>query len=68
MCEHDAPEGGRPAPTDTHGMWPTVQAAITGGWSTTIRFIAIVTVAAVSFAVLGAWVGTPLTALVKLFQ
>jgi len=68
MCQHDAPEEGRPAPTGTHGMWPTVQAAITGGWSTTIRFIAIMTVVAVSFALLGARVGAPITAVMRLFQ
>ncbi|MGI5151361.1 hypothetical protein ACQEVC_34195 [Plantactinospora sp. CA-294935] len=67
MCEHDVPDGNRPAPQADHSMWSTVQAAITGGWSTTIRFIAIVTVAAASVALLGAWAGTPISAVMGLF-
>ncbi|PRX25586.1 hypothetical protein CLV67_101303 [Actinoplanes italicus] len=48
-------------------MWSAVQAAIAGGWSTTVRFIAIMTVPAVPIAMLGAGPDTPLTAVMRFF-
>ena len=65
MCENEAPDEERPAPQADHSMWSTVQAAITGGWSTTIRLITIVTVATASVAVLGSWVGAPISAVLR---
>lgn len=48
-------------------MWSTVQAAITGGWSMTIRLVVILTVLAVVIAVLGPWVGAPISAVLQSF-
>jgi hypothetical protein len=48
-------------------MWSTVQAAITGGWPTTIRLIVILTVIAVVITVLGPWVGAPISAVLQSF-
>ncbi|GIE28970.1 hypothetical protein Ait01nite_020150 [Actinoplanes italicus] len=65
MCIRGGPEE-EPAPGD-HCMWSAVQAAIAGGWSTTVRFIAIMTVPAVPIAMLGAGPDTPLTAVMRFF-
>jgi len=65
---HDrgVPEKPEPAPVD-HCRWSAVQAAVTGGWRTTARFIAITTVPAVVAAVLGAGVRVLLAAVVQFY-
>lgn len=41
MSRRDLPEVNGPALQRRHGMWSTVQAAITGGWGTTFRLLLI---------------------------
>ena len=64
MCDHGVSEKEEPAPGD-HCRWSAVQAAITGGWSMTVRFIAVTTVPAAVVAALGVGFETVLTAVLR---
>ncbi|MFE9207516.1 hypothetical protein [Micromonospora sp. NPDC007230] len=49
-------------------MWSTVQAAVTGGWGTTIRLTLILVIIIIAISLLGFGAATPLTAVVQLMQ
>jgi hypothetical protein len=69
VSQPDSPEEEGPAPQQGHGMWSTVQAAITGGWATTFRLLLVMAGLAtllISVKALGA--GTPITSLLQLIQ
>ncbi|GAB7041047.1 hypothetical protein JCM9533A_48970 [Catenuloplanes niger JCM 9533] len=64
MCDHEVPEREEPAPVN-RCQRSAVQAAITGGWSTTVRLIAVTTVPAVVTAALGTGIEALLTAVLQ---
>jgi hypothetical protein len=62
---------GGSAPGKDHGIWSTVQTAITGGWGVTARLVAIMTVAAVLIGALSVtldWAGIPVSAFLQVIQ
>jgi hypothetical protein len=68
VSRHDSPEGDGSAPQKRHSLWSTVQAAITGGWATTLRLLMIMAGFAALITLLGHGAGTPVTALLQLIR
>jgi hypothetical protein len=69
VSHQDSSEGDRPAPQRNHGLWSTVQAAVTDGWSTTFRLLLIMTgLATLLIAVAALGAGTPITTLLQTFH
>lgn len=68
MSQRDLPEVNGLAPLRCHGMWSTVQAAITGGWGTTFRLLLILGGLATLMVLAGHGVGTPILALFRLIR
>lgn len=66
MSRRDLPEVNGPALQRRHGMWSTVQAAITGGWGTTFRLLLILGCLATLVILAGHGAGISILALFRL--
>ena len=67
MVQRDSPGEETPAPLEPN-MWSTVQAAITGGWGTTVRLTLILVIIIIAVTALGVGAATPLSAVLRFVQ
>ena len=68
MSRRDLPEVNGPASQRRHGMWSTVQAAITDGWGTTFRLLLILGGLATLAILAGHGASIPILALLRLMR